>query len=313
LSQQIESTSIPFEAIGTVWNIEIFQMLSADGTARLKAKVMRRVETFDKNYSRFRKDSLVTKMARHAGRYELPADARPLLGLYQSLYEHTAGAVTPLIGSTLSAAGYDAEYSLKPGKVSAPDSWDEALEYNFPTLTLKKPSLLDFGAAGKGYLVDIISGLLADEGLERFCVNAGGDIVYRTSDGQKLEIALEHPSDPTRAIGIARIHNQSLCGSAGNRRVWGTQDSGKVGGTDAGTYHHIINPHTLASPRHIQALWVTAETGLLADGLTTALFFTDAVSLQKHYTFEYAIVWADDSLEYSAHFPATFFTNQDIT
>jgi thiamine biosynthesis lipoprotein len=55
-----------------------------------------------------------------------------------------------------------------------------------------------------------------------------------------------------------------------------------------------------------------ADTGLLADGLATALFFADAAMLQKHYNFEYAIVNNDFSLERSPNFPATFFTENDI-
>jgi thiamine biosynthesis lipoprotein len=204
--------------------------------------------------------------------------------------------MTPLIGQTLVQAGYDAEYSLKPGKLTTPPEWDEVLKYNFPNLTLKKPALLDFGAVGKGYLVDIIGELLESQGVASFCINAGGDILYKTATGVKLDVALEHPANPDMGIGVAHLKNQSLCGSAANRRAW----------VD---FHHIINPATLTSPKELSAVWVVADSGLLADALTTALFFVDQSVLQKHFDFAYALVSEDMSLAHSANFPAVFFTD----
>lgn len=287
-------SAIDFEAIGTLWTIEIFEPISDIATAKLRQTIDNRVESFDRTYSRFRDDSLVTTMSRAAGRYELPADAKPLLDLYASLYKATDGAMTPLIGQTLADAGYNAHYSLKPGDVKSPPSWNDSLNYHFPHLELYQPTLLDFGAAGKGYLVDIVADILTGHAIDNFCVNAGGDMVYRTSTEHDLSVALEHPADPTQAIGIAHIKNQALCGSSGNRRDWGD-------------YHHIIDPHSRMSPRHIQALWVVAADGLLADGLATALFFTPPESLGQSFNFEYAIVHQDYTLSHSAGFPADFF------
>lgn len=292
-------THYTFEAIGTKWQIEIFEAITKQKLAKVRAAVDDTIALFDHQYSRFRSDSLVTQMARDPGRYILPDDAKPLFDFYEQLYKYTYGAVTPLIGATLEAAGYDADYSLLPGAVHEPPSWEEALEYDFPHLLLKQSAMLDLGAAGKGYLADIVSDRLAHLGMQHFCVNAGGDIVYRTPDEQSLEVALEHPADPTMAIGVARIHNNSLCGSSGNRRSWGK-------------YNHIISPHTLTSPKHIAALWVVADSGLHADGLATALFFEPAVKLKMHFDFEYAIVHDDFSLEHSPGFPARFFTESNV-
>lgn len=287
---------LTFEAIGTVWTIEIFDTGVRDA-AGLQKDVLTRIDAFDKNYSRFREDSLVTRMSKTSGRYTLPGDARPLVDLYEQFYRLSGGAVTPLIGQTLASAGYDAAYSFKQGTVEAPPNWEKVLDYDFPHLTLNRPALLDFGAAGKGYLVDIIGKLLEDRGIRSYYIDAGGDSLYKTASDAPLEIALEHPADPTAAVGVAKVRNQSLCGSSGNRRTWGD-----------GTYHHIIDPSTLQSPRHIAALWVSADSGLIADGLATALFFVPPGKLAGEFDFEYAIVRNDMSLEHSDNFPAEFFT-----
>ena len=293
--------SVSFEAIGTHWTIESFQALSATKWRQLLVLVEARIEAFDRSYSRFRDDSVVAEMSRQAGTYKLPGDAQPMLNLYHDLYSITDGAMTPLIGSTIAAAGYDAAYDLSkrilPEDLPAPPKWEEVIEYDFPHLTLKRPVLLDFGAAGKGYLVDIIGALLQEHGVKDFCIDAGGDILYRMSTSVMMPIGLEHPGNPEQAIGVAQISNQSLCGSAGNRRAWGE-------------YHHVIDAHSRTSPRHIKAVWVTAETALLADALTTALYFAPAKALARKYEFEFAAVMQDDSLVHSSGFPASFFTGE---
>jgi len=283
---------LSFEAIGTKWRIDSDELLASAVALKLERAVARRIERFDRDYSRFRADSLVTAMAGRAGRYRLPADARPMLDLYRDLYQLSDGRLTPLIGQTLADAGYDAAYSLRPGRLTAPPSWAEVLDYHFPYLTLSRPALLDFGAAGKGYLVDLVAGLLADHGVTSYRIDAGGDLLHRGP--RTISVGLEHPDDPAQAIGVAKLQDASLCGSAGSRRAW------------AG-FHHIIDPRTLASPQHLKAVWVTAATTLLADGLATALYFVPAVGLAQHYRFDYALVKHDLSLEHSPGFPAEFY------
>jgi thiamine biosynthesis lipoprotein len=275
----------------------LFDPLPRLTAADIEASVLQRIATYDADYSRFRDDSLVARMAQAAGDYQLPDDAQPLFDLYRDLYVITQGAMTPLIGQTLSDAGYDAQYSLQPKPLIAPPGWDDVLAYDYPMLHVKHPVLLDVGAAGKGYLVDIVGEMLEKAGAHHYCVDAGGDIAYRGSASRPMSIGLEHPDEPDQVIGVATVINQSLCGSAGNRRAW----SG---------YHHIIDPRSLTSPRHLRAVWVTAGTALLADALATALFFVPAKTLANRYTFEYAMVHDSLALERSAGFPAQFFTGE---
>lgn len=285
-----------FEAIGTRWQIDIPELPNKLEQNQLLLDIRQRIDQFDQAYSRFRPDSLVTEISKNAGTYTLPADAKALFDIYFALYRLTNGRFTPLIGNTLADAGYDANYSLTPKATVRPvPRWESVLHYTFPHLTVKEPVLLDFGAAGKGYLVDIIAALLHAQGCESFCVDAGGDIVYRTTKNQPLRVGLEHPEEPDEVIGVVNIVNKSICGSAGNRRTWGE-------------YHHIIDPNTLTSPKHIATVWVVADTALLADALTTCLFFVPASVLQPTYQFEYVIMDKDHRIEASPTFPGELFT-----
>jgi thiamine biosynthesis lipoprotein len=296
------SSQYIFDAIGTHWVIDIEDVLTKEKENTLFKKITDRITVFDKDYSRFRADSLVTAMSLEKGQYVLPDDAEKMMSMYKRMYDITGGLMTPLIGQALVDAGYDATYSLTQQRpLSEPRAWEMAMTYTYPYIDIHIPVLLDFGACGKGYLIDIVGGVLEENGVQSFCVDAGGDMVYKSAQKKSLVVGLEHPDMPLQTdgsgtlIGTVSILNQSLCGSAGNRRTWGD-------------FHHIINPDTLKSPQHIRAVWVVADECMTADALTTALFFVSPEKLLSHFNFEYCIIHADYSIEKSAGFQAEIFT-----
>ncbi len=284
-----------FEAIGTKWQIDIYEKdLSSQTEKDLFRKVMERIDVFDKAYSRFRTDSLVTKMSKESGTFILPHDAEPMMALYHDLYLRTDGLFTPLVGNLLSDAGYDAQYSLQQKKpLETPPAWDDVLSYRFPELIMKRPAMLDFGAAGKGYLIDIVAEVLEENGVHTYCVDAGGDILYKNTE--PIRVGLEDPENTGQVVGVCTLLQGSICGSAGNRRAWGN-------------FTHIIDPKNLVSPRDILAVWVTASTAMLADAIATCLFFAPAGIFTGAYDFEYVLMRSDRSVERSAGFSGELFT-----
>ena len=288
-------TTIRFDAIGTTWQIDCHDMPLGVTASSIKAMVTERITVFDKVYSRFRDDSLVAEMARKAGRYELPPDGKALFDLYERLYRLTGGKVTPLIGQVLADAGYDAKYSLVPkDQLSKTPRWEDILSYDGRTINLARPALLDVGAAGKGYLVDIVSKLLVEAGVTKHSLDAGGDILVRGLQDAPLRIGLEHPRDPSQAIGTIELGEGSICASASNRRVWGT-------------YHHIMDPHSSRPVRSVIATWAVANSAMVADGLATALFFTEPGMMLQEFDFEYLLVRQDMSYESSPGLQAEMF------
>jgi thiamine biosynthesis lipoprotein len=261
-----------FEAIGTHWWIQ-------PGKVDLDApKIKQTIDKIDKTWSRFRDDSMVARMARTAGRYDLPEPDIELLNWYRQLYEATDGLMTPLIGQTLSDAGYDKDYSLRPkATIQATPTWDEVMSLGKTSLTIKQPWLIDVGAAGKGYVVDKVAELLSGD----FCVDAGGDI--KVGD-IKMDIGLEDPRDPTKLIGVATVKDAAICGSAVNRRAW--KD-----------WHHVVNPKTSRPVDNIIATWVICDSAMRADGLATALFFVTPDKLQHLADFKYCIMYSDGSIK----------------
>lgn len=293
------SHRIAFEAIGTRWEIDVFDNISVSEAENISAALKQRINTFDKTYSRFRSDSIIMRLAHNTGRVELPPDAKPLLEFYESLYNITEGKVTPLVGDILTEAGYDESYSLKKKNALSPARrWEDTFAYKAPFLTNSQKVILDFGAAGKGYVVDIIGSLLQDSGLNNYTIDAGGDMLHHTESHAPIRVGLEHPNDPSLVIGVVELKNESICGSAGNRRKWAD-------------LHHIIDPLSAKPVHNILASWVLADRAMLADGLATALFFTPAEVLSRHYRFNYVLVRDDMSVEYSKELDYAIFGAND--
>jgi thiamine biosynthesis lipoprotein len=278
-----------FEAFGTQWSIDTADELSST----LKENIAARIEAFDKVYSRFRTDSLVTSIAEKAGTYMFPEDARTLFNFYRYLYTTTEGKVTPLIGDALSRAGYDANYSFQTRPQQSVVRWDEVMQWNGTELTTTQPVLLDVGAAGKGYAVDIIGAILNTYSIQDYVIDASGDLRHRGTSENK--VGLEHPLDSTKVIGVVDVVNKSLCASASNRRSWGEG------------MHHIFDPDTVKPVQDVIATWVLADEAMVADGIATALFFSDPSAMEETYEYEYVRVFADGTVSYSPYFEGKLF------
>ena len=284
-------THFSFDGIGTRWEISTPSRLSGE----LRRGLLTTVEEYDAAWSRFRPDSLIADAARTPGRIELPAEGAALGELYGTLYRLTGGAMTPLIGGSLERLGYDATYTLRPGGAPLPaPRWEDALDWQGTALTTTVPVVIDVGAAGKGQLADLLSAQLRDGGCAGHFIDASGDLLNPGPD--PVAVALEHPYDPTRAIGTVQLGAGALCASAANRRAWGDG------------FHHVLDGTTGAPVRTVVASWAMAGTAMVADALATALFFVDGPRLEQEFDCAWLTVYADGHAEYSADFEGALFS-----
>lgn len=277
-----------FEAIGTVWRIDTAEPLAAS----VRDAVGERVERFDRDWSRFRADSRLAPLARGGATVRLADDAGPLLALYRDLYAATDGRVSPLVGRSLETLGYDAAYRLAPlGDPEPAPSWDGGWEGG--EVSTVAPLVVDVGAAGKGYLVDLVGDVLAEHGVAEHVVDGSGDLRTR---GVAMRIALENPADPRKAVGVAELSDGALCASATTRRTWGDG------------LHHVLDALTGRPVDHWIATWAIAPTALVADGAATALFFEPNREFLSRQGVEFARMSRDGHVECSDRFPGEVFT-----
>lgn len=153
------------------------------------------------------------------------------------------------------------------------------------------PAVIDVGALGKGRLVDVVADHLltlpeatAEGGV---VVDAGGDIRVLGAPAAPERIALEHPYDPSRAVGVWQLTTGALCASAVNRRAWGEG------------LHHVLDARTGEPVRQVAATWALAPTAMLADALATALFFDGGAELAHRRGVEWVRMTTSGRLEWT--------------
>jgi thiamine biosynthesis lipoprotein len=289
----MNSHQLSFDAIGTRWVIDI-EGNSPIREETILEEIKMLIEGFDSLYSRFREDSLVSKMAHFPDSYTLDDDGIAMMQLYERLYMLTQGAFTPLIGNLLVESGYDSQYSFSDQILHMPPAWEDVIELKGNSLTVKKAHLIDYGGIGKGYLIDKLAKYLDTQNYISYCIDGGGDIMYRSQDNKKIRVGLENPDNVQQVIGVAEIVNQSICASAGNKRKWGE-------------FHHIMNPFTLKAQNSVKATWVIADNATIADSLATCLFFVEPEVLLNEYSFEYVVIYPDNSVAKSPNIPVEFY------
>ncbi|GAK73488.1 ApbE family protein [Agrobacterium rubi TR3 = NBRC 13261] len=294
-AKSVEVSRFKFDAIGTSWEIDTPAKLGAE----IEQHILELVERFDSVYSRFRADSIVTRIAAatEGGTFNFPEDAVPMLDLYDRLHAATDGAVDPLIGRDLELLGYDRTYSLVPHQTEGSrlrPAWCRDTVRDGRTLSTRGPLVVDLGAVGKGYLVDLLAKTLETHGFEDFVIDASGDIRHRGQVG--LTVGLEHPLDAEMVIGVANLRNNSICASASNRRRWGND------------LHHVLDGRTGRPTNDVIATWAIAVDTATADGLATSLFFGPSPRLMQSFDFSFVRMFADGRVEVSNNFDGEIFT-----
>lgn len=291
----MEAHIIAYESMGTSWQVHIWDEASLEGLEALKKDILKQSEEFNQTYSRFLRDSFVSKLSEMTGVVEVPADLVAMLEIYTKLNQVTQGKVNPLIGFSISDLGYDSDYSLKRKETirSTPDLTSTIQIIDETHIEIKEKALLDLGALGKGYFVEKIKELLLNRGYKQFLVDGSGDCAY-VGNGKTARIGLEDPADSKKVIGVLEIYSGAVCASANNRRKWGEVS-------------HTIDPVTLESPTEIIATWVWAENAAAADGVATALFMCDPETLLKDFKFEYCIMNKERKIKRSSNFLAELF------
>jgi FAD:protein FMN transferase len=254
-------------ALGTTWYVELFADLTIEKTNETQCLVGLFLSQFENTYSRFKTDSILSRL-NQTGRLKDPDHTtRELLILGQQFYRDTSGIFNILLGEHLIARGYDATYSFRP--TTAPGDFPSPLTDLIVTDTLitLTRGQLDLGGYGKGFLIDRLSAYLTTLGLPCHLINGGGDM-YGTSDqGEAIEIYLEHPIEPGTYVGTTTLKDQGFAASSSHKRRWKVDDK---------EYSHII--HTAKDTTETLddfGTYIKAPKAVMADVWATTLLISD--------------------------------------
>ncbi|KXJ97865.1 MAG: Thiamine biosynthesis lipoprotein ApbE precursor [Parcubacteria bacterium OLB19] len=276
------------KALGTIWWIEIFSEISDKDKQVVYDDLLVFISEFENKYSRFRQDSLITKL-NDTRKIENPDHITiDLLQTGINLYKQTEGLFNILIGEILENRGYDANYSFLPKEANLiiPNPTEE-LSISQNLITLSK-GRIDLGGFGKGYLIDLIVKRLKDNfNLEYFLINGGGDIYATSDNGKPIEIYLEHPIEKDTFIGTTTLFNQGFAASSPHKRKWKAGDK---------IFSHIVN--TKEEPISIDGTFVKADTVAKADAFATVSLITTPekiINFANKYNFSVAFIKSNDT------------------
>ncbi len=334
-------------ALGTGLIITVQQSIKT----ATRTAILSFISEYESTLSRFLDDSLVSRIAQeslsaHGGHFDFPDYAADLFDIYDALFIATQGTVDPLIGEDLIRLGYNSQYSFtlsdvdKPRTISPAHHWGTDITHDGSTLITTRPVHLDFGAVGKGFLVDLLAEMLHNAGIWDFTIDAGGDIYVGTNRHNYQEqaepaasshtshtsrvarIGLEDPHNTHNAIGIAEFDEGSLCSSAPSRRKWTVYE--KLEETEATikkSVHHLLDAHTGKPTQYTAATWAflphyeTSSGNQLratawADGLATALFTTNPSRLLEYAPegFQFVHMSNERAVTLSEGFPGDIFS-----
>lgn len=264
---------LSFAALGTQCEV---QYAAPEGDAQARAFEQAAagwVSAFEARYSRFRDDSLVSRINAAAGErwVEIDAEMEMMLQLCETLHFMTGGVLDPTALPLLRLWNYQAEQPRVPtaeemAAARAKVGWKKVQRQPGRVFLPERGMALDFGGFGKEYAVDFVAQIALNHGVTRALVDFGHDLraLAAPPDRPAWHIGLEDPKMPgtsSRSIGVvgrgvASSGDYIRCFVAGGKR-----------------YGHIIDPRT-GAPVANQCLQATviASTCLQAGVLSTTAF-----------------------------------------
>ena len=208
------------------------------------------------------------------------------------MHEKTNGRMNIAMGAVLSLWHTAREEgTLAPHKAKLPDA--EALQAasahcDIASLVIDREkktvrleddkALIDVGALGKGYAVEMVARSLEARGISGYLINAGGNVrtIGNRGDNSPWTIGVENPNGDD-FLATLSLSSEALVTSGSYMRYYFV--NGKK-------YHHIISPDTLMPSEGIVSLTVLSKNSAEADALSTALFtlsYEDGVKLLENF------------------------------
>lgn len=289
-----------FEAIGTKWIIDLDTYTLREDTKFIQNKILYTLNDFELKYSRFRTDSLLYSLRNQVGKFKVGSEFVQILNIYKYFYDLTSGLFSPLCGSVLENLGYDKDYSfeIRNNTNFETPSFDNAIKIiDLENIELLQKISFDFGALGKGFLIDKVYNLLINLNVNYFIINAGGDIrFYSNNSNDFINIALEHPLDNTLIIGNYCLKStKAICSSSIIKRAWKSKN-------------HIIDLNKKDSVQtDTISSFVVYDNACFADALATICLLPNAQNFKINKNFESLIIFKDLSCKFTEGFKNCLF------
>jgi thiamine biosynthesis lipoprotein len=236
---------LTFPALGT--NCEVHY--AAPGGARQAEEFERRavgwVQAFEAKYSRFRPDSLISRINAAAGLDWVGVDVEmeEMFKLCDTLHFMTQGILDPTVLPLMRLWDWKVERPSVPaaGEIDAARrlvGWTKVKRAPGRVFLPEKGMALDFGGFGKEYAVDCVAQIALECGLADALVDFGHDlrVLGRPPGKPAWHVGLEDPKNPGTIWSSIALQ--------GNRGVASSGDYLRCFTIEGRRYGHIVDPRT---------------------------------------------------------------------
>lgn len=235
---------LSFPALGTACEVQYTAPGGDAQTAAFERAAVGWVSAFEAKYSRFRPDSLVSRINAAAGRewVEVDAEMEGLFKLCDTLHFMTQGVLDPTALPLIRLWNYKAEQPRIPAATEiaaarALVGWKKVQRAPGRVFLPEPGMALDFGGFGKEYAVDIVAQIAGDHGLGSALVDFGHDLraVGAPPGRPAWHIGLEDPQKPGTASASIGVTGKGVASSGDYLRCFIV---------DGKRYGHIVDPRT---------------------------------------------------------------------
>jgi FAD:protein FMN transferase len=264
---------LQFPALGTRCEVQYAAPGGDAQAAAFERATISWVNAFEAKFSRFRADSVISRINEAAGRewVDVDAEVEGLLKLCDTLHFMTQGVLDPTALPLIALWNYQAETPRIPTKEEIASArnlvgWKKVQRAPGKVFLPERGMALDFGGFGKEYAVDVTAQIVAEHGITSALVDFGHDLraVGAPPGRPAWHIGLEDPQNPGTSAGSVGLVGKGIASSGDYIRRFVV---------DGKRYGHIIDPRTgwPVANGTLQAT-VIAATCLQAGVLSTTAF-----------------------------------------
>ena len=264
----------PFHALGSACNLRLAapDAATAQRWAALAVAEVRRIE---ETFSRYRPDSLLSRINAAAGGEPVRCDDETLALLDYADHLHQSSAGLFDITSGVLRRAWDFRTGRLPDdpavlqQLCSLVGW-QRVERDGDAIRLPQAGMeLDFGGFGKEYAADRAAVVLHAAGARHGYVNLGGDLhaLGPQPDGRPWMIGIQHPRRPGEVVAEFALSQGGLATSGDYERFFER---------DGRRYCHVLDPRSGWPVSHWQSVSVAAPLCIAAGSTTTIAMLLQA-------------------------------------
>lgn len=267
---------ITFQAMASRCEVQLAARDEAEA-GRLAQHAIDEVRRIEHKYSRYRPDSIVSRINAAAGTdwVECDDETTALFGYADALFDASGGLFD--ITSGVLRRAWDFRRERVPDEAELAPllsliGWRkvvrEAQKIRLPDAGME----LDFGGFGKEYAVDRAAALLAAQGVASGYVNLGGDlrVIGPQPDGRPWPIGIQDPRKSDRIIATLPVSSGALTTSGDYERFFEL---------DGRRYCHILDPRDGQPVTAWRSVSVLAPLAIAAGSCSTIAMLKQADAL----------------------------------